>query len=596
MKRSALMLVIFLSNNAFAAILTVGTGAGCTHGTIQSALDAAAAAPGADTVRLTRSLTYEPEAGVINDSGNLNLVGGFATCDQAATDNIKTLVSGAGGAAEPVLRIHAATGVVVKLRQLVLTLGDEDGGGGGGGIYFDGDGGLELIETDVTNNTADYGGGIYAEGLGSNAELVISNGNTISGNIARYSGGGVYVAGPLEMTMIAPDSLIAFNQALGQGSIGGYGGGLHVQGPAIAYIGTSGAFGLGAIYGNSAIDGGGVSIQSGASAADARVHLFTTSPQLPVTISGNSASDTGGGIYLQAYAGFFDDSFAHLCAWDFRIEGNFARDGSAIYQNSDSFDDIGYNGGDVHLNDPACMHPAAQRCAPGVTCNTISGNDAGPTNGGPEDGATIRLLEGANLDADRFEMRENRGGYAIRAQSWLYPGISSCLLADNEFTRQVISTEDGSTFIDDCTLAGNALGSTDVLHMEGALFLHRSIIDQPGHLSLAHSGDPESLDVSHVLATDITTLPEAPSIIAGAAGFVDAASGDYHLRSNSLAVDFAPPVVGDDRDLDNQPRDQNLPGTPDLFGVRDLGAYERQVGLADCGAVDSIFCNGFDPS
>ena len=52
--------LITFSGNAWAAIFTVGTGAGCTHGTIQSALNAAAASAGADTVRLTRSLTYEP--------------------------------------------------------------------------------------------------------------------------------------------------------------------------------------------------------------------------------------------------------------------------------------------------------------------------------------------------------------------------------------------------------------------------------------------------------------------------------------------------------------------------------------------------------
>ncbi|MBK7013774.1 MAG: hypothetical protein IPH43_14995 [Xanthomonadales bacterium] len=60
-------------------------------------------------------------------------------------------------------------------------------------------------------------------------------------------------------------------------------------------------------------------------------------------------------------------------------------------------------------------------------------------------------------------------------------------------------------------------------------------------------------------------------------------------------MDFAPPVTGDDRDLDNLPRDQDIVGVPDALGVRDLGAYERQVGAGDCGAADTIFCNGFDP-
>jgi len=587
--------LIAFSCDSWAAIFTVGTGAGCTHGTIQSALNAAAAAPGADTVRLTRSLTYEPEANTVNDSQNLNLVGGFATCTQAATDNIKTVVSGAGGAAATVLKVFAGTGVVIKLRHLDITLGDASGNVGGGGIYFQGDGVLEIIETSITNNTAGSGGGIYALATGTNAELIISDSTIISGNTARDNGGGVSIAGPLEMTMTAPNSIIAFNEALGQTGGTGYGGGLQVAGPAIAYIGTSGIGGQGAIYGNTAIDGGGISIISGTSdGSDALVHLFTTNPSQPVGIIGNYASDTGGGVYLQGYAGFLSEMDGRLCAWDFRIEDNAARDGSAIYQNSDTFDGIAHGTGDVHLNDPTCTRAGAVRCASGTICNTISSNDAVTTSGQPSDGATLRLLASAAITAYRFEMRGNRARDAIHKNGFNgHVDIEDCLLANNEVTRQLIRWEGESTgHIRDCTLAGNTIGSTDVLHNEEYLTMYNSIIDQPGHLTLAYSGS--YLQVGYVLASDITTLPSDPSIISGDPSFVDAANGDYHLAMFSLATDFAPPVVGDDRDLDNNPRDQDLFGVPNLFGVRDLGAYERQIGASDCGTADTIFCNGFN--
>lgn len=586
---------IALCSDASAAVFTVGSGPGCTHGTIQSALNAASAAPGADTVRLTRSLTYEPEANTINDSQNLNLVGGFATCTQAATDNIKTVVSGAGGAAASVLRVFAGTGVIVKLRHLNLTLGDPGGDVAGGGIYFQGDGALEIIESSITNNTAGTGGGIYALATGSNAELIISASTLITGNTARNNGGGVSIAGPLEMTMTAPSSLIAFNEALGQASGTGYGGGLQVSGPAIAYLGTSGQGGLGAIYSNSAVDGGGISIISGSSdGADALVHLFTTNPSQPIMVRGNDASDTGGGVYLQGYEGFFESSIARLCSWDFRIEDNFARDGSAIFGNSDTFDSIGYSGGEIHLNDPECARADALRCASGVPCNTLSGNDT-VADTGPAAGATIRLLEGATLQASRFEMRANRGGYLIRGDDGFGTQLSTCLMANNEVTRQLIRTEDfGGSRIVDCTIADNLIGSTDVLHIEGGLLLKGSIIHQPGHLTIAYSGTPGLLNVQYVLASDITTLPSDPSIISGDPAFVDAASGNFHLTRDSLATDFAPPVVGDDRDLDNLPRDQDVACVPDLYGVRDLGAYERQAGEPGCNLPDAIFRNGFE--
>lgn len=595
--RSALVLLAVVSGNVLAAIFTVGTGAGCSHGTIQSAIDAANAAPGADTVRLTRSLTYEPEANTINATENLNLVGGFATCTQTATDNFKTTVSGAGGAAAPVFQIQAGTGTVIKLRHLTITNGDEDGAGYGGGILFFGDGVLEIIETDITNNTAGYGGGIYAEATGSNAELIINNNTTISGNTARYSGGGLYLAGPLEMTMTTPSSIIAFNEALGLDGFGGYGGGIHVNGPAIAYI-SSFAFGLGTIYGNSAVDGGGISIISGsADGRDALVHLYTTDPLQPVTVRGNFASDTGGGIYLQSYEGFLDSSTASLCASDFRIDDNAAQDGSAIYQNSDTFDGTVYNGGSVHLNDPdpLCTRPGL-RCANGLPCNTLHGNDAVTADGQATNGATIRLLQGAYLRAKRLDMRANRGAYAIRSGDGYGLNIADCLLADNQLTQQLLRTEgEGGSYIRGCTFTHNAIASTDVIHAEGALQLTGSIIDQPGNLALAYSGFAGGLVVSNVLSSDLTTLPSDPSIISGDPSFVDTANGNYHLCLSSLAIDFAPPVTGDDRDLDNQPRDQDMSTVPNVYGVRDLGAYERQSALpADCALDDTIFDDGFE--
>ena len=586
--------------SAFAAIFTVGTGAGCTHGTIQSAINAANASPGADTVRLTRSLTYQPEANTISGSENLNLVGGFATCTQAATDNIKTVVSGVGGAAEPVFRITAGTGVVVKRRHLTISGGDEDGSGRGGGINFQGNGVLEIIESTITNNSAATGGGIYALATGTNAELIISEGTIISNNTARYSGGGISIGGPIEMTMTAPNSIIAFNKALGQAAGTGYGGGLEVSGQAIAYIGTSGFGGLGAIYSNTAIDGGGISIVSGASdGANAEVHLFTTNPSLPVTVRGNYASDTGGGVYVQSWkASFPSVSFSkgQLCAWDFRFEDNAARDGSALYLNSA----IGFDfdvGSDAKLNDPTCTRQGAVRCASGIPCNAISVNDSVNTGGGFSGGATLRLLARSELRAYRFEMRGNRGGDGIRADG-LFAAITleDCLLANNELTRQLIRTEGESyATVEGCTIARNLVASTDVIHVENQLSLRETIIDQPGNLTLAYSGGVGGLSTENVLASDITTLPSDPSIISGDPSFIDAANGDYHLRQYSLAVDFAPAVAGDDRDLDNQPRDQDLPGVPNLFGVRDLGAYERQIGAGDCGAADTIFCNGFEP-
>jgi len=574
------------------AIYTVGSGEGCTHGSIQSAIDAADASPGYDVIRLTRSLTYEPEAVSIETDQDLSIVGGFPDCTSTDSDGFKTVVSGSG-ANQSVFRINALGAAIIKLRLLTITLGNTDEFGAGGGIYFTGTGNLEIIESEISNNTAGYGGGIFAAATGTNTELIIGDSTTIIGNTARYHGGGLFVGGPLEMTMNAPNTIIAFNEALGVDGSSGHGGGMVLVGPAIAYIGSPGYGGLGAIYGNSARYGGGIAIEaSSTDNENALVKLYTTDPSNPVRVQSNTASQHGGGIFLLPHQGFIGESNATLCAQDFRIEDNLAEDGSGIY--GDYSTNLGLLwASSVKLNQPECAQSGALKCAAGVPCNTISGNGTSTAGGDPTNGGALRLAYGY-VDAANLEMRGNVGGYAVFA-THARVAINTCLIAENQNHQQLVRSEgDGHLTLEGCTLANNVINSTDVIHSEYMLDLHTSIIDQPGNLSLAYSGDPSLLNVSYVLASDSNSLPDDPTISVGVPSFVDPANGNYHLQLASFAVDFAPPVTGDDRDLDGLPRDQNMPGVPDEFGVRDLGAYERQQGAQDCGAADTILCNGFD--
>ena len=216
--------LVLAAPHAAADIFTVGVGTGCTHATIQQAIDAAQANPGADTIRVTRSLGYTQQALTVNTAQDLSIVGGFATCSQAASDGTRTTVSGAGGALVPVFTITGQTGSVIRIRLLTITGGDTAGEGHGGGIHYLGNGRLELIETDVSGNTAGYGGGIYADGQGDQAELLLSNDVVIAGNTARYSGGGIYL-NDMNMRMEAPGSILFNNTAQGL-SDRGFGGGL----------------------------------------------------------------------------------------------------------------------------------------------------------------------------------------------------------------------------------------------------------------------------------------------------------------------------------------------------------------------------------
>ena len=578
------IVVCCTSLQAQAAIFTVGSGAGCSHGTIQSALNAAEASPGADTVRLTRSLTYEPEANTINTNQHLNVVGGFATCTQAATDNIKTMVSGAGGATEPVFRITGQTGAIIKLRHLTISNGDEDGAGRGGGIFFRGDGLLEVIESTISNNIAGYGGGIYAEGTGTNAELAISNDVLITGNTARYNGGGV-VVDSLEMTMMAPGSLIAFNEATGvfvpaTGAItGGYGGGLHVVGidfSAYATIGSPGLGTTGAIYSNTARHGGGASVISDEDEAYADLFLVGTNANQRTGINQNFASVSGGGLYLWSAdrGGFLIGYAAYAGIWNADLIGNAAPDGAAVHlAPTPGLFPVGHAG--LAINTATATPPGAVACPVGTPCSFITGNQSQNAGGQITGGPVIWVSSDNGVYLYRTELSGNRGGYVLHATEDAYVDVLNTLWADNITSNQLIrTTDDVDMTLESSTFAGNAIGGPQVMSTDGSFTMQRSILWQPGKTSLAHSG---SKTVANVLTSERLSLDggSTPYVLEDAPRFIDEARGDYRLRAASQAVDFASTGAGED--LVGLQRAIDLPIKQNRMGSADLGAFERQT-------------------
>ncbi|MEO6689683.1 MAG: hypothetical protein ABIS07_02170 [Dokdonella sp.] len=498
-------------------------------------------------------------------------------------------ISGAGHSGDSVLYIHGASNVTL---QYLKIRDGSNASGHGGGIHFDGNGSLTLDTTTVDHNTAMYGGGIDFNGSGGFAGLALLGYSLVINNTAANSGGGIRAGGDSYLSLLYDNTLIAFNHAPD-----GYGGGLNVVGPARADVASPGLGSLGVVYSNDALHGGGMAVTAGSSSGqDAYVHLFTVDPARPVRVHQNFASESGGGIYAKGYQGFPALNNATVCAFDFRIDDNGAPDGSAIHADYDT-DGIADEGSDIHFNrsifdgsDCRLGLPSfARRCAAGVPCNTINGNAADDANGNPTLGATIRISRSSELTGDRFVMQGNEGGYAIRSDDW--PArVSNCLLTDNNVTRQLLNADSGLLEINNCTIANNAILSTDTIHAEGALTLDNSIIDQPGNLALAYSGAASDLHVDYVLSSDVTTLPPVEGVALGQPSFVDAAHGNYHLQLDSLGVDYAPAILGDDRDLDNFPHDQDV-SSGDLWGVHDLGAYEQQH---PCSHVDTVFCDGFE--
>lgn len=567
----AALVAAMTGGTANAATFLVG-GDTCDFATIQPAIDAAAASPGFDTIRVATNTTYAAQA-LRMDAQDVEIVGGFASCASTApAPGAKTTISGTGGAADSVLVI-LGNGERL-LRKLVISGGDETNAGTGGGIDFEGAGELILQDVVVAQNRAGFGGGISFVASGGTAAMTFESDVVVQNNVAAGSGGGVRLAGSSVLAMNGANTTVTANEALGLATDSGYGGGVHVAAPALLQVGSSGFGNIGAIAFNRAKFGGGIAITTRSDVFGTGFALmFTRDPQRPVRVNGNVASIAGGGAWFDMNVSAFTRHFTGICAHEFRIDGNRAPDGAALFFESDN-DEIGAF---AALNAAGCGFTGlptalgAQRCAARVPCNLIDGNVVQQANGQPATGPVLRMKAGANVVARRVAFVGNAGNDLILSVPGVEPVIdvsmSDCLVADNTLGARVIAAARAS--ISNCTIAGNAI-ALSTLSITTRAEIRDSISWQPGFATLAPF--PTELVGNMVLSNDALGVPGGTGV---APRFVDPARGDYHLRAGSPAVDYAPPIVGDDRDLEDLPRDQDLPVVVDLFGTRDLGAFER---------------------
>jgi hypothetical protein len=597
-----LVACLFAMSDAMAfRLYTVGGDAACSFADLQQAIDAATDIDG-NTVLVAQNLTYSNQHVLITDR-TVNILGGLAEC--SSSDYIgQTTIHGTSG--HSVIEIGGDSNVYIA--NLFITGATADASQSGGGIYFGGQGSLTLANSTVSLNSAGYGGGIDVNGSSGPATLTLDGETLILNNTAQTSGGGIRLEGNARLFALQPQTLIAFNHAPN-----GFGGGIEVVGPARADIGSPGYNGGAVIQFNDAEYGGGIAAAAPEQEnLNAWVRVFTTDASHPVQVSNNTASHTGGGIWLRPWQASFPSkgtSYATLCAFDFRIENNIAQEGAAIYADTAFAQGYYPEGGDVYLNtDPwgTCSLPEAPpvlgavACAEGVPCNTVSGNVAEDSGGTPTPGSAILVQTAGDLVVNRLLMRGNQGAHAIRTfgpdPDTGDASVQNCLIADNQSTGELVRIDDDGnlarpTGFVNCTFANNSIGGDTVIYSGHDLGMADMIFDQPGVPTLAYDGDPANLLVSYVLTNSNGTLPSQPDIVVGRPTYVDEAAGDYHLVAASLGVDFAPAAGG--ADLDRLPHDVDLSEVADTYGPRDLGAYEIQRTFA-CGAADTIFCAGFE--
>ena len=590
----AMLLGLLAAANASGA-LSVGASAGCQYPTIQAAINAAATT---DAIRVEPSHTYYEHLTVDKKSLTIS----SCPCDPTAC---KYLIGAPAHVSvdgydpthtAPVLRVTSSDNSTVTMSLNYVDIANgKSGGTDGGGISWAAPGTLTLTNVLVTSNKADYGAGINFNGTSTGASLVFGRNVTVSFNQAANSGGGIRIEGHSFLSIDSNNDQILANFA-----DNGYGGGLEVISPASAHL-SSAVPGLPLVSANQATYGGGIAIvgsQSDSSgyANSAHVTVAASDLRYPVRIEANRATLSGGGVFLKPYVFNFlttTVNFASLTASGYRIDGNFAIEGAAIYADTDTAVGQFYYGGSVTLNPVICL--------PRIDCDTIDNNLNEDETHAATNGSTVLVQTSGTFDATGLHMRGNgidpyspaitKAAHVVREVGSHDVQLDTCLISGNSVTDALIEVEYGMT-IEQCTIAANTVGGSHVIDSPGSLFFANSLIDQPGKGALS-SGD--SHYVHYIVATDAAGLPADATIEQQQPLFVDASHGDFRLlvaRAGngalvaSQGVDFAPAGMAG-VDIGGRTLDRDVAGFGAAGYPHDLGAFEMQP------ITDRVFANAF---
>lgn len=579
---SLLTLCLACTTGVDAAVFTVGpAGTGCTHASVQAAVDTTRFAPGADQVRIVSGV-FSNQAIVVAEQ-DVEIIGGYASCSAGSASGM-TRLSGAGGKAAPVMSLYGSrNGARVRLARLELVEGDNPAGIGGG-LLVHGRGEFVVTNTVVSRNVAGSGGGVAVIGTNgaSHTAITLGDGVTISANSA-VDGGGVWVrAARLRVT--GAKTAISGNRAVGSSLDTGNGGGLFIAGDATAGQASAdidgGHSAAGLIAGNTASQrGGGLFVGAGAD-----VRAFTSDPNWPLRVRANVAS-YGGGIHASGRD-------AIVTVWEGAIDANLGEYGGGGL--------FAANGATVRMLPArdASAPTGAIACAGGIPCNRLGGNRsvAGGfihkngaavmlSNDDPSmqthvllDAATVSGHVGASVFADNCFLRDANDvcthpmGLDI-INSRIAPNLDAISAMHFPFATKASCVS--------CTIAGirgNGFGGESdpvVFDTRGVLTLTQSIVWEPGR-EVVGALLPIAIVARNLIVHDLADFPLGDDVRADDPLFVDAALADYHLRAGSPALDAALNPHGLAFDLDGRPRVVDLVSQPDRYGALDLGPYERQ--------------------
>jgi hypothetical protein len=522
----------------------------------------------------------------------VTVIGGFATCATASPTG-RTVIGGSAAGTGGTFTTSGTAGIGgstfnLVLRNLELRDGGNLVGRRGGALRIGGQFDVTLSNVVITGNEAGRGGGVYLDGS-NDAQLFVQDATSINNNVAGVSGGGVYCINGGFISL--GRGVIEDNSALDNGTDpneSGNGGGVALYGQCrMFHSGNPGTTGVRDNYAER--HGGGYYLRS------ADLSLFGGA-LAPAWVLRNRALDTGGGIAVNddISGGIPAAIRSEVSIEDSRIEENGARLGGGIGL---------VVGGQVTM----------QRTRFGGTCHDATRCSTLSRNRGPEGGdfcLAAGLYAGliGQVSIQQTFIEENcrlLRGWGTRVADNARVRIDSSVMARNADSPFGFEPSfDGQLDFSWSTMTGHVAAPRLAMMQfppdataTGRVRLFGSILGEPFErlYSVAGGGTSPMSVVADCLLIDTTynqpTAPFRMTELASPWGMASPASGNYRPAGPASApVDYCDlgvaPRIGADMDGGTLPVD--LPVT-DLFGPRDLGAYEVPLGGAE-----RIFADGFD--
>lgn len=391
-----------------------------------------------------------------NDGGGAYVATGTVTLT-GATLNGNTATNGNGGG------LWASSNVTVSSSTITNNVATNSTNGMGGGVYTEGANTVvtldrtdsESANTVLKNNQAHLGGGVYTAATITDPEIqyvielkYVTVGEEDHANTATANGGGIYAAGPVN---VSADAVVQYNTATENG------GGI--------FVGTGGNLNLlgDLVHNTATLDGGGAYVMGGAATVtnasvtdntasqDGGGVYVSTGGTLTVeggSVSTNTATRNGGGFYVNPGSG---TTYIKNVSGNTLINANEAVLGAGAYVASGSLDVNGSTSGHTLIlrNNHASASGGATYVAGGsvsVTSATIGeigkSNTATTSGGGIYAAGSVTLNDGALVQCNT-----SASGGGVYVDNGSFTMNSGSTLGGSDVTYANTATNGGGAYV-----------------------------------------------------------------------------------------------------------------------------------------------------